>query len=470
MRKLLKYTALLFILVIGYLGYTNFQKFIIISGLSAKWVASGIFVAERTQWSIEESDSDFSPITWAKNEVDLHDKSVSTSVFGLQERKAIYRKGLGTVVTNDGFDPDIPYLSPNRQRVSNNLEFPYGDLPQKDTIFSNVNYDDLEKVVVDYFNENDETNTTRSLLIVYRNQIIAEKYADGFDKDSKMLGWSMSKSILSALYGVMEQQGRIGKDDFAPIESWKNDGRSKITINNLLQMNSGLEWEEDYTKICDVTEMLYVASDMTKTQLKKPLIGKSNETWNYSSGTTNLLSGILRQQLKSHQEYLDFWYAELIDKIGMNSMVLEADLAGNYVASSYAWANTRDWAKFGLLYLNKGNWNGKQILSEDWVKYTATPTNGSKGIYGAQFWLNAGGHLIDVPKDMYMASGYQGQYVFIIPSKELVIVRMGVNYNNTKELLKKRPVKENEIEAVVEFELKNKANNILLAQILSTLN
>jgi hypothetical protein len=145
MRKLLKYTALLFILVISYLGYTNYQKFIIISGLSAKWIASGIFVAERTQVSIEESDSNFSPITWAKNEVNLHDKAVSTSVFGLQERKAIYRKGLGTVVTNDGFDVDIPYLSPNRQRVSNNLEFPYGDFPQKDTVFSNVNYDDLER-------------------------------------------------------------------------------------------------------------------------------------------------------------------------------------------------------------------------------------------------------------------------------------------------------------------------------------
>ena len=470
MRKLIKYTGLLLILGISYFAYVNYQKFIIISGLSAKWVASGLFVAERTQLSIEESDSNFSLITWAKNEVNLHDKSVSTSVFGLKERKAIYRKGLGAVVTNEEFDIELPYLSPKRQRISNDLEFPYGDLPQKDTVFSNVNYDNLAKVVLNYFNENDEMSTTRSLLVVYKNQIIAEKYAMGFDKDSRMLGWSMSKSILSAVFGVLERQGRIGKDDFAPIEAWKDDERSKITINNLLQMNSGLEWEEDYTKICDVTKMLYVESDMTKSQLNKPLIGKPNETWNYSSGTTNLLSGILRQQLKSHQKYLDFWYTELIDKIGMNSMVLEADLTGNYVASSYAWATTRDWAKFGLLYLNKGNWNGEQLLNESWVNYTVTPTKGSEGIYGAQFWLNSRGHLPDVPKDMYMASGYQGQHVFIIPSKDLVVVRLGVNYNSIKKLLEERPVKAGETEEVVRFEIKNKANNTLLKEIISVID
>jgi len=122
----------------------------------------------------------------------------------------------------------------------------------------------------------------------------------------------------------------------------------------------------------------------------------------------------------------------------MHSMTLEADLAGNYVASAYAWATTRDWAKYGLLYLNKGNWNGEQIISEDWVKYTSTPTNTSEGIYGAQFWLNAGGHLPDVPKDMFMADGYQGQRVMIIPSMDLVIVRTGITYSKTAEKLEKR--------------------------------
>jgi CubicO group peptidase (beta-lactamase class C family) len=126
---------------------------------------------------------------------------------------------------------------------------------------------------------------------------------------------------------------------------------------------------------------------------------------------------------------LDFWYAELIDKIGMSSMVIETDLAGNYAGSSYGWATARDWAKFGLLYLHKGNWNGEQVLNESWIKYSATPTKGSNGEYGAHFWLNAGGIYPNVPKDLFSCNGYQGQHVFIIPSKDLVIVRFGLAEN-----------------------------------------
>jgi CubicO group peptidase (beta-lactamase class C family) len=172
--------------------------------------------------------------------------------------------------------------------------------------------------------------------------------------------------------------------------------------------------------------MLYLDNDMTKTQLDKSFVGKPNNSWNYSSGTTNLLSRFIRNQFKTHQEYLDFWYSELIDKIGMNSMIIETDLSGNYVGSSYGWATVRDWAKFGLLYLHKGNWNGEQILNESWIDYTVNPTNGSDGVYGAQFWLNAGGKYPSAPKDMFSCDGYQGQHIFIIPSRDLVIVRMGL--------------------------------------------
>jgi len=182
-----------------------------------------------------------------------------------------------------------------------------------------------------------------------------------------------------------------------------------------------------------------------------------------------LLAGIIRSKFKTHQEYLDFWYTDLFDKIGMHSMIFETDLAGNYVASSYGWANTRDWAKFGLLYLNKGNWNGEQIMSESWVNYTAEPTNSSEGVYGAQFWLNAGGHMPDVPKDMYFADGYQGQRVIIIPSKDLVIVRLGVTYSKLKERLKQREIQPDENKDVVEFELNNIDYNNLIKEILSAI-
>ena len=155
-------------------------------------------------------------------------------------------------------------------------------------------------------------------------------------------------------------------------------------------------------------------------------VAKPTEIWNYSSGTSNLLSGILRQQFRSHQEYLDFPYSALIDKIGMHSMVLEADIAGNYVGSSYSWASTRDWARFGQLYLDRGIWNGEQIFDSEWVDYITTPTQHSNGEYGAHFWLNAEGKYPDVPKDLFSCNGYQGQYVFVIPSKDLVVVRTGL--------------------------------------------
>jgi CubicO group peptidase (beta-lactamase class C family) len=224
----------------------------------------------------------------------------------------------------------------------------------------------------------------------------------------------------------LEHQGKLEINDFSPVAEWGKDERKNITLNHLLRMQSGLVWAEDYTKISDVTKMLFMESDMTQSQRLKKAIAKPKEIWNYSSGTSNLLSGLLHHYVTKNQEYLDFPYQSLIDKIGMHSMVIETDMENNFVGSSYAWANTRDWAKFGLLYLNNGQWQGEQLFSKDWVTYITTPTVESDGTYGAHFWLNAEGKYPDVPRDLYSANGYEGQYVFIIPSKELVIVRTGL--------------------------------------------
>jgi hypothetical protein len=376
---------------------------------------------------IEKGDNDIEMITLAKNKIDENRKFATASVYGLKERKAIYRKGLGATLINDDFDVSKPYEVPKRTKLTNNLPFPYGNNASKDSVFANIDYAKLEKAVANAFDKKGELNKrTRSILVIYKDKIIAEKYDTGFDKNSKILGWSMTKSITATLFGVLQKQGKININKPAPILEWAKDERSKITIANLLNMNSGLEWEEDYTKISDVTQMLFLDADMSKSQIDKPLAGKTNATWNYSSGTTNLLSGILRKQFQTHQEYLDFWYSDLIDKIGMNSMLVETDMTGNYVGSSYGWATTRDWSKFGLLYLHKGNWNGEQLLDENWVKFVATPTNTSNGRYGAHFWLNAGGYFPDAPRDMFYCSGYQGQMVAVFPSHDLVIVRMGL--------------------------------------------
>ena len=153
---------------------------------------------------------------------------------------------------------------------------------------------------------------------------------------------------------------------------------------------------------------------------------KPDSVWYYSSGTTNIVTGIIRKTIGNDKDYIDFPKKELFDKIGMQSAVFEPDASGNYVGSSYVYATARDWARFGLLYLNKGNWNGEQILPESWVDYTKTSNSASKGIYGAFFWLNKSKRLPDVPEDMYACYGFQEQRVFIIPSKKLVVVRMGL--------------------------------------------
>lgn len=427
MKKLLKIVALLIIFLISVGFYINYPKLELISGFSAKSVASGHFIDHRSLDLIEKSDNDIKLIRWANNSISEEEKFATSSVFGLQKRKAIYREGLGSLLIDDDYDVSKPYLVPKRIQPKINFPYPLGTNEPKDSVFSHINYTQLQKAVNNAFDKDDAfAKRTRSVLILHKNHLLIEKYADGFDKNSKILGWSMTKSITATYFGILQHQGKINIHNPAPIQEWATDERSKITLHNLIQMNSGLEWEERYDKICDATKMLFNTRDMGKVQLEKPLVGKPNQTWNYSSGTSNLLSKILRRQFNSHQEYLDFWYSSLIDKIGMHSMIVETDMTGNYVGSSYAWATTRDWGKFGLLYLNNGKWLGEQIFDENWAKYVATPTPTSEGRYGGHFWLNSSGKYADAPRDLYYASGFQGQKIFIIPSKDLVIVRMGL--------------------------------------------
>lgn len=427
MKKLFKILGLVLLMFLVYFGYTTYPKLDLISGFSAKSMASGHFIDNRSQDLIERGDNDIKLIDYAKNQINDLEKYTTASVYGLKERKAIYREGLGATLINDDFDISKPYEVPKRAKTINNLSFPYGNNEPKDTLFANIDYTKLNVAVANAFDTKGQlTKRTRSVLVIYKDKIIAEKYDTGFNKDSKILGWSMTKSITATLFGILENQGKYDINKPAPIPKWQNDYRKIITTNDLLHMNSGLEWKEDYATICDATQMLFLSENMGRVQLEKPVAYKPNTHWNYSSGTTNLLSYILRNQFKTHQEYLDFWYSALIDKIGMSSMLIETDMEGNYVGSSYGWATTRDWSKFGLLYLHKGNWNGEQLFDESWAKYVATPTNTSNGKYGAHFWLNAGGRFPNAPRDMYFCSGFQGQMVAIIPSMDLVIVRMGL--------------------------------------------
>ena len=431
--KIVKRILLLTLAILLLTLIINYPKLNIIAGYSAKNTASSVFLGERSLSFTDTTDNNFSPVNLATNAIDKEKKTANSSVFGLLNRKSIIREGLGSVLTLDKKDEKSNYKTPKRRKtVNDTIPYPYGNGSHKDSVFESIDYKKLNETVNSIFG----IRKTRAVLVLYKDRIIAEKYSEGFTKNSRILGWSMTKSIMSTVFGILEHQQKINIQDKAPVESWQNDARKEITIHNLLQMNSGLEWDENYDEISDATKMLFLERDMTKVQEEKPLIGKPNETWNYSSGTSNLLSGILRDQFNNHQSYLDFWYTNLIDKIGMNSMILESDLAGNYVASSYAWATTRDWGKFGLLYLHNGAWNGEELFTKEWVDYVTTPTPTSNGSYGAQFWLNTEKQLKDVSQNMYFADGYQGQRVYILPDEDLVIVRFGLSWFEENEFLK----------------------------------
>jgi hypothetical protein len=425
MKKLKRVFLVLLLISIVALVY-NYPKMNIIAGYSVKNTASSVFVANRTLEFTDKTDTNFYPIYIAGNQVNIINKTAKANVLGLVTKKAYFREGLGSVLGLEEADFKAKYLIPKRASPDNITPFPFGNAAQKDTIFNNVDYIKLNKTVAVLF---DSVNQTRASLVIYKNKIIAERYGEGFNQNSKLLGWSMTKTITGSLFGILEHQKRMNVYDKAPIEVWKNDKRNQITVHNLLQMNSGLQWHEEYSSITDVVKMLYLDRDMTKRQIKQPMVGKPNETWNYSSGTTNVLSTILRQQFKTQQEYLDFWYTALIDKIGMNSMLVETDLVGNYVGSSYGWATARDWSKLGLLYLYNGTWKGEELFTKKWVKYATTATPTSKGSYGAQIWLNAGKEYPNVPQNMYYFSGHQGQNVYVFPDQDLVVVRMGLTKN-----------------------------------------
>lgn len=428
MKKIKIFFLLLFLLLVAVV-FLNYEKLNIISGYASKNTASNTFLVNRDHESIIQEDLNFSPIDLADTKIDESSYSVEASVFGFMTREAVFRQGLGAVLVNDSYDASKPYLKPNRNFTKNENSYPYNASSVKDSLLTSVDFTALNEVVSSAFDVPGSDATprqTRAVVVLYKNRLIAEQYAPGFDKNTLLLGWSMTKSIQSTMIGVLVDRMNFDIYAPAPIVEWEGDKRKNITTHNLLQMNSGLEWDEDYNTISDVTKMLFLDSDMTQTQIDKPLAYEPNTHWNYSSGTTNVLSRIIRNQFDSHQAYLDFPYESFIDRIGMNSMVLEADLDGNYVGSSYGWATARDWAKFGLLYLNRGNWNGEKIFDESWVDYVTQATPTSEGIYGGQFWLNAGGDYPDLPLNMFSCNGYQGQRISMFPDQDLVVVRLGL--------------------------------------------
>ena len=417
------------ILLIGIMFgfYYLYVRLPIINGYAAKNMCSCVFVAGREQKDIETNDLNFSLVKYASNTIDFENKTVTSSFWGMRSQKAFYNKKTGCSLVNTGKSFNTKELKITHPKPAAS-SFLFADFENGKPIPSNINQDKLRAAIGNDFIEAEGENTrnTRAIVVLYGNELIAEQYAEGFDKNTKQLGWSMAKSIISTLTGILVKQGEIDINQPTGIETWQNDDRKNITWNQLLQMNSGLKWKEDYASISDVTKMLYTEDDIYSFAVNHKLDGIPGKTWEYSSGTSNILSGLIREQLDDDEAYLNFANKELFNWIGAESMVLETDPSGTIVGSSYAWATPRDWAKYGLLYLNNGKVGERQIFPDWWAEHTTTPAEGSEGKYGAQFWKQNDEDFPHVPKDMYFADGFQGQRIFIIPSKNLVVVRLGL--------------------------------------------
>jgi CubicO group peptidase (beta-lactamase class C family) len=367
------------------------------------------------------------------------DSSATGSLLGFKS-KAIYRKGLGCTLLAQKSEqelrnqrPDLPLPPPN---TPDSLSWPSGNRLSGQTI-QGVNYPRLNEVVDSAFLELNPKKPlyTHAIVIVFGGQFISEKYASGFGKDSRLMGWSMTKSVINALIGILVRQGKLKIEDPAPIAEWKNDDRKKITLNHLLRASSGLTWSESYFVPGHFHNMFIHSDDKGGYAASQKLRYPPDEVFEYSSGTTNILSKIIRQTV-GEKDYYRFACDQLFYKIGMNKALLEPDASGTFVGSSYGYASARDWARFGLLYLNDGVWQGERILPEGWVTYSTTPAPAALlGQYGAQWWLNAGEkgnashrRYPDVPSDAFEAEGFEEQHVLVVPSKKLVVVRLGVTH------------------------------------------
>ena len=415
---------------------------------AAKRIGSAILVAGRSIESVLAEE--FAPETqlerflapWLSPEVDLEAGEVQVELLGARWR-AVLRPGFGVTLLRD--DPDatplqqLPELPPFPKGLADEL-WPIGDrLPgagEEGEAFDRKALDEvLERHIAPHREEGIESHRrTRALLVLHQGHLVGERYGSGFGPDTRLTGWSMTKSVLSALVGIRIKQGELELEqtDLLPEWSGVDDSRSQISVLNLLRMDPGLQWDESYTDVHgDPAKMLFGASDTAAIAAQQPAVEEPGAVLNYSSGTSNILSLVLRRSFDRDEDYWQFPRQALFGRLGMRSAVFELDPSGTFIGSSFLWATARDWARFGLLYAQDGVWQGERIFPEGWVAATVEPAPAARrGQYGLHWWLNRGGkdgrrRFAGLPEDLYWADGFEGQMLAIFPSQEVIVLRLG---------------------------------------------
>ncbi len=397
------------------------------AGYKAKALCTAVFGSGRTldpQLAPQVHDDSYWLLRPFTARIDRDAQQVTASLFGLHPRMAVHRPGFGATLQalDSPLAPARSGTTPVRARPA--WRHAHGS-------------DALQRFVDDSFTEPNAQRLRRTyaVVVVHDGQIVAERYADGITADMPLPGWSMAKSVLNALIGLLVRDGRLALDSRELLPAWtKGDPRAAITLEDLLRMRSGLRFSEVYANPwSDVLHMLYRADDMGGYAASLPLQHRSGSFWSYSSGTSNILSLVARRTL-GDEIYHAFPRARLFDPLGMSSAVMEPDPSGTFVCSSYMLATARDWARYGQLWADGGRVDGQELLPESWVRFSTSPTPESDGRYGAHWWLklnpDIGGDseaASRIAPDAFSAVGHEGQTLSIIPSRKLVVVRLGAS-------------------------------------------
>ncbi len=309
---------------------------------------------------------------------------------------------------------------------------------------------DLDGLMAEAFDPTGPVQQTYAVVVIHRGRLVFERYEGllpQWDKPGKpvvrqtpLLSWSMAKSLLHAVVGMLVAEGRLVLDDPAPVPLWQSPGdpRGAITLQQLLDMRDGLDFVEEYedSESSDVLQMLFGRGqqDMAAFAADRPLAAPPGTRFNYSSGTSNVISGIVARTVGAGQAYRRFLSERLFGPLGMTSATVTLDEAGTWVAASYAYATARDFARFGLLYLRDGRWEDRRLLPEGWVDHGRRPRSidpDDGDYYGSHWWMREDG------RGTFWAAGHEGQFIDICPDLDLVLVRMGRTDADHSENLKR---------------------------------
>jgi CubicO group peptidase (beta-lactamase class C family) len=390
------------------------------SGYTAKIICSNVFMAGRDAEEVLKVDvqAPGNPLLRLMSvSVDDQQHRVRAALLGaFAANQAIYREGLGCTVT-----PVAGHLSPAARSVES---LPAADetlpWPQGQQVDSN------QAVMAVLSNEAAIGSGMRAVVVVKSGRIIAETYGPGFSRDTPLLGWSMTKTVNAAVIGTLMRDNKLSLADQDLLPEWHGDGRKDVRLADLLAMESGLAFNENYGAVADVTRMLYLEHDMAAFTAAKPQEAAPGSRFNYSSGTPVLLARIWMDRLADAQRALDYPNEGLFMPLGMRSAVMEVDAAGTFVAGSYMYATARDWARFGLLLARDGMWQGERLLPEGFVRAMHEPNSQLASRYSRmQTWLPRGGEE-GIPADTFFMRGHDGQTIAIMPSLDLVVVRLGL--------------------------------------------